>query len=204
MNRRELLQSISGDLNDVGSVGGRVWSDALLSMWVSEAITIITTTVPKLFTHTEICKVPTCAEEQLTNVVHVYGVYTKCGSFVSKLRKQSLDTTTAWTGNSIKCHNGTFRITSYAIDSMGTLHTFPTVPCGAEIYIKVGRTLPPDADDFTDTIIPMIRQWVLWRAKSMDADASPMLKEISMVHYQAFYKLLGDVESRHAREESTK
>lgn len=203
MKFKTLLAEIAGDLND--NEEGHVyttWQESDVRAWIKEAIGLIFDNRPDLFLELRIIKIDPCTTRQTACdcevVRRVIGQVTKSGRLIKQLRERSMDIQLQWVAPSCKRRTGNpFTVDGYAIDSVGdSLYIFPEVPPGIDVYIQVECAVRPDESMTDDTelkgeLIAPIKQWVLFRAKSVDAELAPAILQMATVHKTTFYEIVG-------------
>lgn len=203
MKFKTLLAEIAGDLND--NEEGHVyttWQESDVRAWIKEAIGLIFDNRPDLFLELRIIKIEPCTTRQTACdcevVRRVIGQVTKSGRLIKQLRERSLDIQLQWVAPACRRRTGSpFSLDGYAIDSVGdSLYIFPEVPPGIDVYVQVECAVRPDEDisdttDIKSELIAAIKQWVLFRAKSIDAELAPAILQMATVHKTTFYEIVG-------------
>lgn len=203
MKFMSLLEEIAGDLNDA-ELGHEftTWSRKQIRAWVREAYNLIYDNRPDLFIEHKIVQVEPCDIRQdicdCDEVRRVVGQVTVDGHFIKALRERSLELGFQWTAPACrkKRTGQTFSLDSYAIDTVSnTLYVWPRVPPGIDVFIELECSVRPDelqdTDDIDDRYIAAVKQWVLWRAKSMDMEISQAAFAAATKHEQSFWQILG-------------
>lgn len=198
---KSLLNELANDLNDNQEGHSYItWTRDMLTGWIREALSIFYEKQPDEFIESRILEVQSCSVLQdmcdCDSIHRVIGQVTESGRLLKPLRERSLDLTFSWTGKSCKAPSGSFSLDGYAIDDTSdSLYLFPEVPPNVKVFVQVECAVIPsvdsDAATIEDKFIPTIKQWVLWRAKSMDMELSPAIANAVELHYKAFYDLLG-------------
>ena len=112
---------------------------------------------------------------------------------ISLMRKRNLDVSFQWRGKPCPVNRNTFALESYAVDEVtDQLYIFPEVPTGKEVYALVECAVRPtqETQEVSDEFAPMLREWALWKAKSMDMEISSAAGAAAQVHYKAFFDML--------------
>lgn len=203
MKFESLLDELAGDLND--SEEGReytTWSKKQLRAWVREGFNLIFDNRPDLFMENKIVQVTPCSTRQDTcdcdEVRRVLGQVTKSGRLLRHLRQRALEISFQWTAPACRRRQtgADFPLESYALDEVsGALYIWPQVPPGVEVYVELECSVRPDelADsaDIDIKFIAAIKQWVLWRAKSVDMEISQAAFTAATKHEASFWHILG-------------
>lgn len=204
MNLKSLIDAIAGDLNDnTPGYSYQTWTADQIREWVTEGESLIYDKRPDLFMERKIIQVEPCSIIQDTcecdAVRRVIGQVSKSGRLLNTMRERGLEISFQWTGKSCvkrpKPGQG-FRLESYAVDTVsGDLYVWPEIPLGIDVYIEVECSVRPtemkDTDEVSAEYYAAIKQWALWRAKSMDMEISSAAMSAAQVHYKAFFDLLG-------------
>lgn len=201
MNTQALILSISGDLNDnEDGYHNQTWTERQIREWVAEGVNLVYDKRPDLFMEQKVIPVTPCSIIQDTCdcgvIRRVLGHSTKNGRLLSLMRKQGLEASLQWRGTSCRRATGKYSPTSYALDAMtDTLYVWPEMPPHEEAYILVECASRPDQDSINEHVddgyVTAVKQWVLWRAKSMDAELSSAAMSAAQMHYKAFFDVLG-------------
>ncbi|EGR9529540.1 hypothetical protein I7060_003847 [Escherichia coli] len=204
MITQALVLSISGDLNDnEDGYHNQTWSEQQIREWVAEGVNLVFDKRPDLFMEKKVIPVTPCSVIQDTcdcgAIRRVLGHATKDGRLLSVMRKQGLESSLQWRGTSCRRATGKYKPTSYALDVMtDALYVWPEMPPHEEAYILVECAVRPDADsiqsEVDDAYVTAVKQWVLWRARSIDAEVSPAAGNAAQMHYKAFFDVLGVAE----------
>lgn len=202
MKFESLLAELAGDLND--DEEGReftTWPKKHLRAWVREGYNLIFDYRPDLFMEHKIVQVIPCSVRQPTcdcaEIRRVVGQVTSDGRLLRPLRQRGLEISFQWTAPACRKPDGrTFVLESYALDDVSrTLYIWPQVPPGVEVYVSLECSVRPDrlADnaDIDIKFIAALKQWVLWRAKSMDMELSQAAFTAATRHEAAFWQILG-------------
>ena len=223
MSLDSLVGQIASDLND-DAQGHEytTWSEDQIRAWVEEGVNLVFDKRPDLFMERVVIKVEPCSIVQDTCdcevVRRVIGQTTETGRLIKTLRTRGLEVSFVWTGKTCRRRptpgSNTFLLESYAIDEVSdTLYLWPQVPPGVDVYVQVECAHRPTAEELerNEYKLPAgtdaaIKQWALWRGKSMDMEISPAAMTAAQQHYRAFFEVLGlsmnTTEVIHKREKS--
>lgn len=209
MKLKLLLDQLAGDLNDNEEGHAyTTWTEKDIRAWIEEGLSLIFDKRPDLFLELRVIKVSPCTTRQSScdcdTIRRVIGQTTESGRLLRQLRKRSLDMQIQWTAPVCRRHqpgNG-FVLDGYAIDSVGdTLYLYPEVPPGEDVYVQVECAVRPTMDMLdNDVEIPSdtttaLKQWVLFRAKIIDAELAAPILSVATLHKTTFYEVLGIQES---------
>lgn len=201
MNTQALILSISSDLNDnEDGFHNQTWTEQQIREWVAEGVNLVYDKRPDLFMEQKVIPVAPCSVIQDTCdcgvIRRVLGHATKDGRLLSIMRKQGLESSLQWRGTSCRRAVGKYKPTSYALDAVtDTLYVWPEMPPHEEAYILVECASRPGPESINENVddgyVTAVKQWVLWRAKSMDAELSSAAMSAAQMHYKAFFDVLG-------------
>lgn len=185
-----IIERISRDLNDPDHI---TWPVRDLQAWVKEAIGIAVTIAPEAFKRRKVVEVEPCTEYQEVPccdfIFSVLGESTKDGRITNRLRKA-----TTWMGEwpQIGCTpSRSSGLKRYYITGEKDLYLAPALPPGTTTYIVVECTSRDDVDpdNLPPNVDVAIIMWVLYRARSMDAESS-VVGDMGERDYQKMKDLL--------------
>lgn len=200
MQANSLLHSLAVDLNDAAAGHEyTVWSAAQLGTYLLEAVGIVSTRRPDLFIEERIIELDPCTSVQqacdCSSIKQVLGQSTASGRVIKELRRRSNEVDLRWTGRTVcKVPPASYEPEEYSIDSASNrIWIYPPPPPGKSIYVLVECSVIPD--DWTDfdistELLAMVKQWVLWRAKSVDGEHNPDILTVAIAHRDTFWQLL--------------
>lgn len=198
MKQANLVIELAADLNDsLPGYENTIWSQAQLGAYIVEALGLIYDKRPESFMETKLIKVDSCSiiqEFDCCDKIHrVVGQATSSGRLIRTLRERDFETNLQWTGKFCRPIKKEFQLTGYSIDKlMEKVYLYPEVPVGQEVYILVDCSSKPDKDtDISVDNLAIVKQWVMYRAKMIDADIDPSAKEAASTHYQVWRDLMG-------------
>lgn len=208
MSLESLVEQITSDLND--SENGHentTWSADDIRVWVGEGISLVYDKRPDLFMERVIIEVENCSIIQdscdCDSIRRVIGQVTEKGRLIGTLRQRGLEISFQWTGKPCrpkrKPGQTTFRLESYAIDTVSdTLYLWPEVPPGFKVWVEVEcshrpsqEELESDSYEIPSGALVAVKQWALWRAKSVDMEIATGATAAAQLHYRAFFEALG-------------
>lgn len=206
MSITSLVQAITSDLNDdAAGHENQTWSTDQIRVWVEEGLNLAFDNRPDLFMQHVNVKVTPCSILQdkceCDNYRRVLGQSNADGRLLNTIPTRGLELSLQWKGKVCKPakRNGQFRLEGYAIDEQSdTLYIWPEVPPTEDVYVLVECAHRPTAEELEsgDYEMPLgtmasVKQWVLFRAISMDAEVSNSAMTRSQIHYKAFFETLG-------------
>ena len=201
MNTQALILSISGDLNDnEDGYHNQTWGEQQIREWVAEGVNLVFDKRPDLFMEQKVIPVTPCSIIQdICNcgiIRRVLGHATEDGRLLSVMRKQGLESSLQWRGAPCRRTGRKYSPMSYALDTMtNTLYVWPEMPPHEEAYILIECAARPDTESINNVVddgyVTAVKQWVLWRAKSIDAELSSAAMSAAQMHYKAFFDILG-------------
>lgn len=193
-----LLVSIADDLND--NENGflfTTWKESLVVDWILEALQLSFTERKDLFNSLRVLEVDPCTTYQTacdcTSIRRVIGQSTESGRVIKELRKRSA-TATSWTGR-ICAPRFNETLSEYAIEGdTNQLWLYPPIAPGKKVYVLIECfVIPSSIDssfDIPEELVPAVRQWVLYRAKSMDEEMTQLMIQTAELHKQTFWQIL--------------
>lgn len=201
MTSLDVITEVSADLNDQESgYEFARWSKDLLRSYLREAITQVCTVLSSWFSDTVVVKLTPGSGWQTacgcSKIKRILGVCDKDGTVYRYLSRMSDDDMNIWAGPLRRCPpRGDETMTSYSINATtrDTFKIFPAVPSKGTYYVLVECSMKPTGEDTTsvpDDAVAMVKQWMLYRALSMDAENNQSIAAIAANHYKTFTDLL--------------
>lgn len=199
MKIESLVTSIAEDLNDnEAGHAYTVWSASQIRRWIIEAYNVVYDRRPDIFLDRVIIQITACSIIQNCDICEAYrtvlGETTKDGRLIKLLPRIDKDAALDWRGKS--CIRGTQDkgyLQSYAIDTVSdTLYVWPEISSTVDAYVLVECAIRPKQDtaEIKDEAQAAIVQWVMYRARSMDAEISASALQTASSHYNAFFTVL--------------
>ncbi len=200
MKFESMLHNIAADLNDA-EPGHEftTWTQAQIANYIREAIRVAFVERADLFVETKILKVTACQHLvdtcDCTHVRRVLWQSDKDGNPLHMLRVRKNSDKLVWRGMTCPVNPRDFKLEEYSIDNVtDKLWVYPQVPGGIDVYIAVECSVLPDeiGDDYEipNELDAAVVQWVLWRAKSVDAETNATANQVANMHQDTFWKLL--------------
>lgn len=202
MNVGSLLDILARDLNDYANDGYKhvTWSAEQLRTYLGEGLQLAFANRPDLFMETKVIPVEPCTEVQTKcdcDTIHrVLGQSTKGGRVIKGLRRRNSQSKLIWPGDRCPVDPNKFELKSYSVDSMtGTLRLYPPAPPLAELWVLVECAVRPSGDITDDMEIPVavdaaVKQWVYYRAKTVDGENNPNILSVANGHKSTFWEIL--------------
>lgn len=168
-----IVDRIAADLNDADHIA---WSVQDITDWAKEGTDMIVSLKPELFKTRKVVALEPCTEFQTVDccdfIFRVVGESDADGNILRPLRRAKswveswpipACKPTRWGG-----------LKRYAILGDKDLYVAPAPPSGEELYVVVECTAADDVDinALPASIRGPLIQWVLFRARSMDAESS--------------------------------
>lgn len=210
-----IIFEASLDLNDqdVGHEYTR-WPQTQLLVYYREAIQLVGNKLKDWFVKQVIVEVAPGGNWQqvccdCTKIKRVIGEATEDGRVINYLRKLSDVEENTWAGPVVRCettNREAYRMESYSINS-GDASQFridPAVPLGQTHYILVECYRQPSGsldEDVPDLCAPIVKQWILYRALSVDMENNPAIITLAKLHRDTFFELLNAAIASEALEE---
>lgn len=200
---RTILLGYAKDLDDAYSGHEfSIWEADDLLRYFNEALCLIATHRPDMFTEQKVVPVDTCnryAEAcDCTKVLDVLGQCDKNGKNVRPVQRRK-ERATVWAGTRQK-PTFTTQITSYELlEKSSLIRLYPeNLDPTAEMYVLIRCAVQPKTYTMTDgapdercAFMVAAAQWVLGRAKAIDGEFSQTMKQASETHFKAFWDILG-------------
>lgn len=197
-----LLLSYAQDLND--AYPGHefsIWAPDQLLGFFNEALCLIASYRPDMFTELKVIKVSPCDTYldlcDCVQVLDVLGQSDARGGNIRPIPKRQKNTT-VWTGTKRK-QTFTDRITEYELlDSSSLVRVFPdNLDPTKDIYVTVRCVVPPKAYSLEDgapdencAFLAAARHWVLYNAKMIDGEFSQSMYTQAREHREMFLSIL--------------
>lgn len=203
---RNLLLTYARDLDDAfPGYEFSIWSAEQLLGYFNEALCLIATRRPDMFTVQKIVPVDTCNRYvdacDCVKVLDVLGQCDKNGKNVRPVQRRK-ERATVWAQNK-KHQNFTREISSYELlEKSSLIRVYPAnLDPTAELWVLIRCAVEPKAYSLTDAapdercaFLAAACQWVLYRAKAIDGEFSQTMKTQSDSHGEMFAKILGMTE----------
>ena len=210
-----IILEVSRDLNDQEpGYAFTHWEYPQLQSYLAEALLMVSERFSDRFMQHKIVKlVPgevwqkTCDCERIERIL---GEVTRDGQqILRKLSRVTDDEDNIWSGPVSKCHSGG-ALTGYSISATvdNMFRVYPGVSRSDRIdhYVLVECYVIPDGyDDDTDVpaaLVPMVKQWMLYRALSMDSENNPTITQLAASHRDTYFKLVEAETARRLLEEN--
>jgi hypothetical protein len=194
------LANIAADLND-NAPGHEftVWSREQLLSFFHEACQLLITSNPDAFAQSIVIELVGCQDYYdvcdcvgLTND-SILGQSDSSGHVFQILKSRPDGAISRWTGRTCSPENP-FRLREFSVAGNGrSIRVYPSVPPNKTVYVAARCAVLPKDDDaeVPENIAPMLIQWVLFRAKMMDAENNPAILNAAIVHRDVFLAFLG-------------
>jgi hypothetical protein len=216
MKAGRIIEDVSRDLNDqeLGYEYTR-WTQAQLMSYLREALLDAAPYVKDLFLEKVVVKVEpgggwqkacTCDE-----ILKIEGVSDADGRLLYSLQRLPDDDAYDWDGRRPgRCMNPSdWRGQGYAVSSVedSEFRIYPPLPGGlSDTYVLVRcYGMPEDVDGDTDVpseLLAAVKQWMLWRALSVDSENNSAILELASRHRASYGDLLGRMIKRRQEEEA--
>lgn len=199
---KSLLLSYAQDLND--AYPGHefsIWSAEQLLGFFNEALCLIATHRPDMFTELKVIKVEPCNTYLdlcgCVKVLDVLGQSDKYGQNIKPIPRRK-ERATTWIGNKTK-QEFTDIITEYELlDKSNLIRVFPNnLDPTKDLYITVRCSTEPkhysiddQAPDERCAFLAAARHWVLYNAKMIDGEFSQTMQSQAREHREMFTAIL--------------
>lgn len=209
MQPTDVVQQVSTDLTDQepGYEYAR-WPASQLMTFLQEAMVYVSRSLPDLFTETVVVKLEVgnvwqqaCSCER---IVRVLGESDATGRRILRVLRRLVDDESLVWQSSIasRCAytSGSFQLESYRISATSSqlFQVYPPVPATEKKphYVVVECYSYPDVaggDAVPEEIVPVCKQWMLWRALAQDSENNSAAAEVAGRHRETFFKMLEDL-----------
>lgn len=200
MKAKSLLYDLAVDLNDAAPGHEfTTWSARQLLTYVEEGLQVACALRPDLFLHTVVIPVTPMSTEQTacqcTRIYRVIGQSDENGKVIRELRRMRSAEEARWFGP--MCGRISDKLTEYSIDDTSNkIWLYPQVPPNKKLYLLIECAVAPEGiDDSFEVpvqLLPIVKQWVLYRAKLVDGENNPLIVQVATMHEQSFYRLLSE------------
>lgn len=199
----EVIREISVDLNDQepGYEYTR-WTIDQLQTYVREGLITIGRPLKDLFTKSIVVKVqPGAGWQQACDCTVLRRIVGETDSYGNILRylSRSLDKEeNTWAGSVQRCSVDPkkYSMSGYSISASqpNEFKVTPPVPPGITRYVMVEcytyNTAYDLNSDIPDEVVPMIKQWAIYRALSVDSENNQTIVSLAQQHYKVFNDML--------------
>lgn len=204
MQAANVIQEVSMDLNDqVPGYEYTRWTVVQLQSYLHEALITVSRQVKDLFYDRVVVKLQAGAVWQsactCTNIIRILGECNKDGDLLKYIRRSADIESNIWAGpvaGRCRVLSKYYTIVGYTTSSINRneFRVTPPVPPGVNKYVLVECYKQPAAADTIETvpdeIVPIIKQWMLYRALAVDSENNPTIIELADKHKSTFMELL--------------
>lgn len=216
MNVAEVIREVSMDLNDqdVGYEYTR-WSVDQLQTYLREAIVDVSNKLQDLFLDKVVVKVQVGAGWQAacgcTDIVRILGESTQDGRLLRYIKRSADIEENTWVGSVVgRCRTSPkdYTMLGYTINSndKSEFRIEPPIPPGVNKYVLIECYQQPEVVTLATTVpteaIAIIKQWMLYRALSVDSENNPTIIELAGKHRDTFFDLLQMAMAQREKERS--
>lgn len=202
MTNADIIREVSLDLNDQepGYEFTR-WSRRQLQSYLTEALVQVSQQLEDWFVAQVVVKLEVGGDWQkacdCTSIIRIDGESTADGRVIRYLRRLDDIEENIWPGEVQRCaaRSRDYKMESYTIDSHDEtqFRIYPPVPSGADRFVSLKCHKIPDGSE-NDTVPPkavaMVKQWMLYRALSVDSENNPTITQLANTHKETFFTLL--------------
>ena len=216
MKAARIIEDVSRDLNDQepGYEYTR-WTQAQLASYLREALLDAAPYVKDLFLAKTVVRAEPGGGWQkacsCTDIVRIEGVSDADGRLLYSLQRLPDDDAYDWEGRTAgRCATASaWKGRGYAVNSAdeSEFRLAPPLPGGLpDVYVLVRcYALPEDVDGSTDVpseLEAAVKQWMLYRALSVDSENNAAITELAVRHRQSYTDLLNRMIQRRKDEEA--
>lgn len=203
MKIADVIRDVSVDLNDqVPGYEYTRWSIGQLQTYLREALIDVSTQLRDLFIERIIVKLKPGGSWQTacdcTSILRIVGEVTADGDLLRYLSRSLDIEENTWAGPVQGCRVAPkdYVMTGYTTSAVDDkeFKVSPPVPPGVTKYVMVECYKRPDGEDLNgsvpDEAEAMIKQWMLYRALSVDSENNPSIIELAATHQKTYFNLL--------------
>ena len=215
MKAARIIEDVSRDLNDqeLGYEFTR-WTQVQLASYLREAVLDAAPYVKDLFLEKKVVRVEPGGGWQkacsCTEILKIEGVSDADGRLLYSLQRLPDDDSYDWDGRRPgRCSMPPWRGRGYAINSVedSEFRIAPPLAGGEpDAYVLVRcYAVPEDVTEDTDVpseLLAAVKQWMLYRALSVDSENNAAITELAMRHRQSYTDLLNRMIQRRKDEEA--
>mgnify|MGYP007088298507 CR=1 FL=1 len=206
MKASVIISDVSRDLNDaVTGYQYTRWTQAQLQTYYREAYSTVSKGLREPFIHTDVVKVQSgggwqsaCAH--CTTILRILYECTSTGTPIGPLVNATDASDVIWTGPFLspcmRAHSADYQMRSYTLSTTDSNKFMinPPVPSGTTKYVMVECYSEPNLDnmneDVPDHFVAAIKQWMLFRALSVDSENNPAIMQLAAQHRDTHFELL--------------
>lgn len=198
-----VIAEVSHDLNDqVPGYEYTRWSVEQLHSYLREALVAVGHQFQKEFVGMVIVELEPGGDWQkacdCSSIVRIVGESTKSGKLRRYLRKIADVEADLWTGDISHCpaRGKDYAIDGYSISVVddSLFRVYPPVPPNVTKYVLVECFKEPDGysldTDVPEKLVVMVKQWMLYRALSVDSENNPTITELANTHQKTYFNLM--------------
>lgn len=202
MNGADIIYEVSLDLNDQepGYEYAR-WTREQLQIYLKEGLLHLSAAMKSWFVESEIVELKPGANWQqvcdCTKLLRIIGETDSEGNIIRYLSRQEDSEMNLWAGPVRRCpvSAADYEIESYSISSTRknafTVH--PPVPLGVTKFVMVECFAQPKGgmdDEVPADAVPIVKQWMLYRALSVDSENNTAIIGLAKAHNDSFFNLI--------------
>lgn len=209
----DVIREVSSDLNDQEPGHEYVrWTVAQLQSYLREALIDVGANLHDLFFEKVVVRVQPGAGWQeacdCNSIVRIVGETDPRGRVIRYLSRSLDIEENTWAGPVERCyiHPKDYAMTGYTVSAVDDkeFRVFPPVPPGVSKYVLIECYHRPKGDDLNENVpdeaVAMVKQWMLYRALSVDSENNPTIIELANNHRATFFNLLQAAMLRRAME----
>lgn len=201
MTGADIIYEVSVDLNDQepGYEYTR-WPVHQLQSYLREALLYVGKRMQDWFIERVILTVEPGADWQTGcpdgDIIRIIGESNKNGALLRTLRRVDDDDSAIWPSESFRCvQPGNYKMESYSVSATDSsmYKVYPPVPYGGVRYVLAECYTEPDGGLTTSVnaqAVAIVKQWMLYRALSMDSENNPTIVQLAQEHKKTFFDLL--------------
>ena len=201
MNGADIIRDVSLDLNDQepGHEYTR-WTQTQLQTYLREALIQVSASVRSWFTKRMTVEVLPGADWQevcsCSEIIRLVGETNAKDRLIRYLHKYEDSDTLTWVSDVDSCVDpSAYKMSGYMVSNVdkSLFRVIPTIPGGQTRFVRVECFARPDGaleSDVPDDAMPMVKQWMLYRALSVDSENNSTITQLANTHKETFFSLL--------------
>lgn len=205
MQAGDVIREVSVDLNDqMPGYEYTRWSVPQLQSYLREALIDVSMKLSYLFVGRVVVRVNTVAGWQVadcgcTHIKRVIGEATSDGTLLRYLTRRADIEENVWAGpvgQRCPISPKDYVMSGYMVNALDDqeFQVFPPVPPGLNKYVLVECYKRPDGlsagESVPDESVAMVKQWMLYRALSIDSENNPTIIDLARTHQKTYFDLL--------------
>ena len=209
MLARAIVRDVSVDLNDqTPGYEFLRWPASQLQAYLQEAFMYLLDYVHDLYQDRVVVELAPGAGWQeaceCEEIVRVLGESTRSGRIIRRLNRLDDDETLEWDSGYKNCgFSSSSQLYGYILSSTDSslFRVVPDVKPGKPKYVVLecykDPEVPTETTDIPDELVMAIKQWMLWRALSVDSENNSAIIQLASQHRETYFALYQSLVKRY-------